>query len=66
MNTSPRGPMCDPEGCATVLGVVGGGEDPPPPWLTQTLGVGRSGDQPPGSPGGGGGVGGYPNIDTSK
>ena len=26
-------PMCDPEGCATVLGVVGGGGgDPPPLW----------------------------------
>ena len=44
-----RQPMCDPEGCATVLGAVG------PPWLTQTLGVGGSGGQPPGSPGGGGG-----------
>ena len=48
--------MCDPEGCATVLGVVGGGGTPPPPWLTQTLGVGGSGGQPPGSRGGGGGV----------
>ena len=52
-----RQPMCDPEGCATVLGAVGGGGGPPPPplWLTQTLGVGGSGGQPPGSPGGGGG-----------
>ena len=49
-----RQPMCDPEGCATFLGVVGGGT-PPPPWLTQTLGVSGSGGQPPGSPGGGGG-----------
>ena len=48
--------MCDPEGCATVLGAVEeGGTPPPPPWLTQTLGVGGSGGQPPGSPGGGGG-----------
>ena len=43
--------MCDPEGCATVLGAVRGG-GPPPPWLTQTLGVGGSGGQP-----GGGSVG---------
>ena len=50
--------MCDPEGCATVLGVVGGGGA----WLTQTLGVGKSGGQPPGSPRG---VSGYPNIHTS-
>ena len=57
-----RQPMCDPEGCATVLGAVGGRGEPPPPWLTQTLGVGGSGAQPPGSPGGGG----YPNIHTSK
>ena len=56
-----RQPMCDPEGCATVLGAVGGGDPQPPPWLTQTLGVGGSGGQPPGSPGGGG-VGGHPNI----
>ena len=48
--------MCDPEGCATVLGVVRGG--PPPSWLTQTLGVGGSGGQPPGSPGSPGGGGG--------
>ena len=58
-------PMCDPEGCATLLGAVGGGTPTPPqgrgggtlppPWLTQTLGVGGSGGQPPGSPGGGGG-----------
>ena len=45
-------PMCDPKGCATILGAVA----PPPPWLTQTLGVSRSGGQPPGSPGGGGGT----------
>ena len=56
--------MCDPEGCATVLGAVGGGT-PPPPWLTQTLGVGGLGGQLSGSPGGGG-VSGYPNIHTSK
>ena len=41
-----RQPMCDPEGCSTVWGAVGGGGphpppkgggDPsPPPWLTQT------------------------------
>ena len=49
-----RQPMCDPEGRATVLGVVGGGT-PGPPWLSQTLGVGRSGGQLPGSLGGGGG-----------
>ena len=49
-----RQPMCDPEGCATVLGAVA---PPPPPWLTQTLGVGGSGGQPPGSPGEGGSVG---------
>ena len=42
--------MCDPEGCATVLPA------PLPPWLTQTLGVGRLGGQPPGSRGGGGGL----------
>ena len=58
-----RQPMCDPEGCSTVWGAVGGGGphpppkgggDPsPPPWLTQTLGVGGSGGQPPGPPGGG-------------
>ena len=48
-----RRPMCDPEGCATVLGAVGGGGGAPPPWLIQTLGVGGSGGQPPGSPGGG-------------
>ena len=48
-----RQPRCDPEGCATVLGAVGGGRTPPP-WLTQTLGrrVGRSAA---GLPGGGGG-----------
>ena len=34
-----------------------GAPPPPPPWLTQTLGVGRSGGQPLGSPGGGGAVG---------
>ena len=29
--------MCDPEGCATILGAVGGGGGcPPPPLLTQT------------------------------
>ena len=46
--------MCDPEGCATVWGVVrvGGTPPPPPPWLTQTLGVGGWGGQPPGSLGG--------------
>ena len=49
--------MCDPEGCATVLGVEGGG---PPPWLTQTLGVSGSGGQPLGSLGGGGGSVGTP------
>ena len=43
-----RQPMCDPEGCATVLGAVGGGGGGA--WLTQTLGVGGSGGQPPGSP----------------
>ena len=42
----------------------GGGGPLPPPWLTQTLGVGGSGGRPPGPPGGG--VGGYPNINTSK
>ena len=43
-----RQPMCDPEGCSTVWGAVGGGGGPhpppkggggdpsPPPWLTQT------------------------------
>ena len=41
-----RQPMCDPEGCATVWGAVGGGGTPPPseemggggtpPSLTQT------------------------------
>ena len=50
-----RQPMCDPEGCATVLGAEGGGDPSPPPWLTQTLGVGGLGGQPPGPPGGGGG-----------
>ena len=25
-----RQPMCDPEGCSTVWGAVGGGEPPPP------------------------------------
>ena len=60
-----RQPMCDPEGCSTVWEAVGGGGGaPPPPWLTQTLGVGGSGGQPPGPPGGG--VSGYPNINTSK
>ena len=46
--------MCDPEGCTAVLGAVGGGGGGLG-WLTQTLGVGWSGGQPPGSPGGGGG-----------
>ena len=32
-----RQPMCDPEGCSTVWGAVGGGGGPhPPPSLTQT------------------------------
>ena len=52
--------MCDPKGCATVWGAVGGGD--PPPWLTQTLGVGGSGGQPPGPPGGGGGSVGTPTY----
>ena len=51
-----------PRGVRQFGGLWGGGT-PPPPWLTQTLGVGGSGDQPPGPPGG---VGGYPNIHTSK
>ena len=42
--------MCDPEGCAPVLGAVGGGGGGGGPPLT--LGVGGSGGQPPGSPGG--------------
>ena len=54
--------MCDPEGCATVWGAVGGAGTLPPPWLTQTLGVGGSGGQPPGSPGGGGGSVGTPTY----
>ena len=52
-------PMCDPRGVQPFWGLS------PPPPLTQTLGVGRSGGQPPGSQGEGGG-GGYPNIHTSK
>ena len=60
-----RQPMCDPEGCATVWGGCrwGGRGPPPPPWLTQTLGVGGSGGQPPGPQGGSVGT---PNIHTSK
>ena len=38
--------------CNRFGGCRGGG--PPPPWLTQTLWVGGSGSQPPGSTGGGG------------
>ena len=49
--------MCDPEGCATVLTVVGGGGGGHPPALVEpNLGgrrVGRSGSQPPSSPLGG-------------
>ena len=52
-----------PRGVQLFWRLYGGGGGPPPPWLTQTLGVGRSGGQPPGSPGG---VGGYPNIHTAK
>ena len=50
--------MCDPEGCATVLGVVGGGD--PPPLVDPNLGgrrVGRSAAGLPGEGGGGGSVG---------
>ena len=53
-------PGFDPKGCSTVSRVV-----EPPPSLTQSLGVGTSGGQPPGSPGGGGGVSGDPNIPQS-
>ena len=55
----------DPEGCATVLGVVGGGGDPPPPLVDPNLGGQRVGRSAAGLRGGGG-VGGYPNIHTSK
>ena len=54
-------PICDPKGCATVLGVVGGGD---PPSLTQTLGVGGSGGQPR-TRGGGGSVGTPTYIDNA-
>ena len=46
------------------LCVGGGGGGGGGGWLTQTLGVGGSGGQPPGPLGGG--VGEYPNIHTSK
>ena len=53
-----------PRGVQPFWGVEGGGGGPlPPPWLTQTLGVGGSGGQPPGSRGW---VGGYPKKHTSK
>ena len=56
-----RQPMCNPEGCATVLGAVGGGPPPqgggrgplpPPPLVDPNLRVGGSGGQPPGPTGG--------------
>ena len=66
-NTGAAASQCvTPRGVRQYWGLSGGGGLPPPPWLTQTLGVGGSGGQPPGSPWGGGGVGGYPNIHTSK
>ena len=59
-------PMCDPKGCATILGAVAGGGgggalgDP-------NLGGRRVRRSAAGLPEGGGGrVGGYPNIHTSK
>ena len=50
--------MCDPKGCATILGVVGGGGgrgDPPHPLVDPNLGGRRVGRSAPGSRGGGGG-----------
>ena len=49
--------MCDPDGRATVLGVVDSGAPPPPPRLTQIWGVAGLGGRPLDSPGGGGSVG---------
>ena len=49
-------PRFEPEGCSTVLGVVEGGDHPPPAFVDPNLWVGGSGGQPPGSPGGGGGI----------
>ena len=50
---SRRLPMCDPEGCATVLRAAGGGGGHPPPlWLTQNVGGRRVGRSAAGLPGG--------------
>ena len=48
--------MCDPEGCATVLEVVGGGGGcPPPPLIDPNLGGRQVGRSAAGLPWGGGG-----------
>ena len=58
-----RRPMCDPEGCATVLGAVGGGGGDkgtggiPPPLVDPNLGGRRVGRSAAGLLGGGGSVG---------
>ena len=52
-----RQPMCDPEGCATVVGVVGGGGGLPPALVDPNLGGRRVGWSAAGLPGGGGSVG---------
>ena len=53
--------MCDSEGCATVLGAVGGGTAPP--LVDPNLGGRQVGRLAAGLPKG---VGGYPNMHTSK
>ena len=52
MHGGRRQPICDPEGCATVLGAVG--EGTPPPLVDPNLGgrrVGRSAQAPQGGGG---------------